>query len=75
MNQKELQDLTPALLRRCESSEGGKGIPVIVIPAGVGEAVGESQAHHPSGERDVVLKPKDFLVKCISSYQPFMHEE
>lgn len=63
MNQKELRDLPAALLRSCESSEGGKGIPVIVIPAGEGEAVGESQAHHPSGERDVVLKPKDLLEK------------
>ncbi|RLW10507.1 hypothetical protein DV515_00001901, partial [Chloebia gouldiae] len=37
VNQKGLRDFTAALLRSCESSEGGKGIPVIEIPAGEGE--------------------------------------
>lgn len=35
----------------------------------------KNQAHHPSGERDVVLKTKDILEQRISSYQPFTHEE
>lgn len=35
----------------------------------------KNQAHHPSGERDVVLKTKDALEQRISSYQPFTHEE